>query len=72
MIRASVTAARVIRGDLVVPVVAEGTIRARSSADIRTGISARIRRFYAEEGQVGGSPAAHAAQPRVVPGGSIG
>lgn len=46
----SVDAARVIRGELVVPVVAEGTIRARRSAEIRTEIAGRIARFFVEEG----------------------
>lgn len=49
--RTSVTAARVIRGELVVPVVAEGTIRARRGAEVRTEIAGRIQRIYVEEGQ---------------------
>ena len=46
----TVNAARVLRGDLVVPVVAEGIIRARRSAELRAEIAGRIERFYVEEG----------------------
>ncbi|UCE02982.1 MAG: efflux RND transporter periplasmic adaptor subunit, partial [Candidatus Latescibacterota bacterium] len=49
--KTSVNAARVIRGELVVPVVAEGTVRARQQAEIRAEISGRIRRIYVKEGQ---------------------
>lgn len=48
--RTAVNAARVVRGELVVPVVAEGIIRARRSAEVRTEIAGRIVRFYVEEG----------------------
>lgn len=47
----SVMAAKAIRGDLVIPVIAEGTIRARHSADIKTEISGRITKLHAREGQ---------------------
>lgn len=47
----SVDAAVVVRGDLVVPVVAEGTVRALHSAQIKTEISGRIERLYAKNGQ---------------------
>ncbi len=46
----SVNAARVMRGELVVPVIAEGTIRARRTAEIRTEIAGRIERFFVDEG----------------------
>jgi RND family efflux transporter MFP subunit len=47
----SVNTAKVIRGDLVIPVVAEGTIRALHSAEIRTEITGRISKIAAREGQ---------------------
>ncbi|UCG50690.1 MAG: efflux RND transporter periplasmic adaptor subunit [Candidatus Latescibacterota bacterium] len=47
----SVNAANVSRGDLIIPVVAEGTVRARQSAEIRTEINGRIARIAAREGQ---------------------
>ncbi|UCH83638.1 MAG: efflux RND transporter periplasmic adaptor subunit [Candidatus Latescibacterota bacterium] len=47
----SVNVAKVVTGDLVVPVIAEGTIRARQSAEIRTEINGRITRILASEGQ---------------------
>ncbi len=47
----SVDVATVARGDLVVPVVAEGTIRALHSAEIKTEISGRIERLDAQNGQ---------------------
>ncbi len=48
---ASVNAARVARGELVVPVVAEGTLRARRSTQVRVEVSGRIDRLAVEEGQ---------------------
>lgn len=47
----SVNACRAVRADLVRPVVAEGRIRARHSAEIHTEISGRIMRVFVEEGQ---------------------
>ena len=48
---ATVNAARVLRGELVVPVVAEGKIRARHSTQVRTEIAGRIERIAVQEGQ---------------------
>ena len=47
----AVNAAKVFRGDLVVPVIAEGTIRTRQSADVRAEIGGRLVRIFVEEGQ---------------------
>ena len=47
----SVRVSEAFQGNLVVPVVAEGTIRARHSAEIRTEIAGRIVRVAAEEGK---------------------
>ncbi len=47
----SVVVAEVIRGDLVIPIMAEGVIRARSSVGIRSEISGRITAIHCEEGQ---------------------
>jgi RND family efflux transporter MFP subunit len=47
----SVKASLAITGDLVKPVIAEGTIRARHSAEIRTEVGGKVTRVYAEEGQ---------------------
>ncbi|MCZ6765463.1 MAG: efflux RND transporter periplasmic adaptor subunit [bacterium] len=47
----SVNAAKAYRGDLVIPVIADGTIRARHSAEIRTEIAGRITKIVAREGQ---------------------
>jgi len=47
----TVTASVAFSGNLVKPVIAEGTIRARNSAEIRAEISGKITRVYAEEGQ---------------------
>lgn len=47
----SLDCARVVRGNLVVPIIAEGTVRARHSADIRTEIEGRLDRIDIEEGQ---------------------
>ncbi|MFQ5511876.1 MAG: efflux RND transporter periplasmic adaptor subunit [Candidatus Krumholzibacteriia bacterium] len=47
----SVRVARAFRGDLVVPVIAEGTIRARHSTELRTEIAGRLVRIVAGEGQ---------------------
>jgi RND family efflux transporter MFP subunit len=47
----SVNAARVFRGELVVPVIAEGTIRTRHATDVRAEIGGRIEKLHVEEGQ---------------------
>jgi RND family efflux transporter MFP subunit len=47
----SVNVTEAFRGDLVIPVIAEGTIRARHSAEIRTEISGTIVKIHAREGQ---------------------
>jgi RND family efflux transporter MFP subunit len=47
----SITAAAVIRGDLVVPVIAEGSIRARNAADVNFEISGRVAEVWVREGQ---------------------
>ena len=47
----SVDATAAVRADLVVPVVAEGRIRARQETEIRTEISGRLDRVYATEGE---------------------
>jgi RND family efflux transporter MFP subunit len=47
----SVNVTEAFRGDLIIPVIAEGTIRARHSAEIRTEISGPIVRIHAREGQ---------------------
>ena len=47
----SVKVSAALRGDLVLPVVAEGTVRARKSADIPFELSGRITRIWVEEGQ---------------------
>jgi RND family efflux transporter MFP subunit len=47
----SVEAAKAFRGDLIQPVVAEGTIRARNSAEISSEIAGRVVRVHAVEGQ---------------------
>lgn len=47
----SVNAARAIRADLVRPVIAEGQLRARHSAEIRAEVSGKIMRVPVEEGQ---------------------
>lgn len=47
----SVDAAAVIRADLVKPVIAEGTIRARHTAEIRAEIGGKVTRVQAQEGQ---------------------
>ena len=47
----SVSAAPVLRGDLVVPVIAEGSIRARNTTEIKFEISGRIDELWAREGQ---------------------
>ncbi|HZM15677.1 MAG TPA: efflux RND transporter periplasmic adaptor subunit [Candidatus Krumholzibacteria bacterium] len=48
---ATVNAARVTRGDLVVPVLAEGALRARRSTLVRVEVRGCIVRLLAEEGQ---------------------
>jgi RND family efflux transporter MFP subunit len=47
----SVTVSPVQRGDLVIPVVAEGSIRARHAAELEFEISGRVTRVWIEEGQ---------------------
>jgi len=47
----SVNASRVIRGNLVIPVIAEGSIRARNAADIHAEVSGRIQSIPVKEGQ---------------------
>jgi RND family efflux transporter MFP subunit len=47
----SVDASSAIRGDLVVPVAAEGTVRSLHSAEIKVEISGRIAAISAREGQ---------------------
>jgi HlyD family secretion protein len=47
----TVAASRAFRGDLVVPVIAEGTIRARHSAEIRSEIAGPVVGIPASEGQ---------------------
>ncbi|MEZ4650979.1 MAG: efflux RND transporter periplasmic adaptor subunit [Candidatus Eisenbacteria bacterium] len=47
----TINATACVRGDLIVPVVAEGRIRARREAEIRAEISGRLDRVFAEEGQ---------------------
>jgi RND family efflux transporter MFP subunit len=47
----SVTASAVVRAELVVPVIAEGTIRARRQAEIRFELTGRIERVRVQEGQ---------------------
>jgi RND family efflux transporter MFP subunit len=46
----TVNVAEVIRGDLVLPVVAEGTIRAPRSTEIRTEIKGRVEKLLIAEG----------------------
>ena len=48
---ASVRVSKVVRGNLVMPIVAEGTIRARHAAEIRTEIAGRLVKMIAHEGQ---------------------
>jgi len=47
----SVRVSEAFRGELVIPVLAEGTIRARHTAELRTEIAGRIVRIAAVEGQ---------------------
>jgi RND family efflux transporter MFP subunit len=47
----TVDAARAARADLVVPVVAEGTVRARRTAEIRPEVAGRIAEISVVEGQ---------------------
>ena len=47
----SVNAAKAFSGDLVLPVVAEGAIRARHTTEIRTEISGKLIRVHVQEGQ---------------------
>jgi RND family efflux transporter MFP subunit len=47
----SVTAAPVVRGELVVPVVAEGTIRARHTTEVKFEIAGKVTRVWVKEGQ---------------------
>jgi RND family efflux transporter MFP subunit len=48
----TVNAAKVFRGELVVPVIAEGTIRTRHSAEVRAEIGGRIDKIHVTEGQL--------------------
>ena len=48
----NVNAARVIRADLVRPVIAEGQLRARHSAELHAEVAGKITRVFVEEGQV--------------------
>lgn len=48
----SVRASLAFTGDLVKPVIAEGTIRARHSAEIRAEITGKITGVHADEGQM--------------------
>lgn len=47
----SVDASLAFTGDLVQPVIAEGTVRARQSAEIRAEVGGKITQVYATEGQ---------------------
>ena len=47
----TVNAARAVRADLVKPIVAEGRIRARHSAEIHAEVAGKIMRVVAEEGR---------------------
>ena len=48
---ASVYASAVIHGDLVIPIIAEGSIRARNATDIKFEIAGRVERILIKEGQ---------------------
>lgn len=47
----SVTVSQAFRGELVIPVYAEGSLRARHTAELRTEIAGPVVRIAAEEGQ---------------------
>jgi RND family efflux transporter MFP subunit len=47
----SVDVAQITRGALVIPVIAEGTIRSRHSAEIKAEITERVQRVHLQEGQ---------------------
>jgi len=47
----TVQVTEVVRGDLVLPIVAEGSIRARNAAEIKFEIAGRIDSLWIEEGQ---------------------
>jgi RND family efflux transporter MFP subunit len=47
----SVQVSTALRADLIKPVVAEGTVRARNTAEIRAEIGGKVTRVYAQEGQ---------------------
>jgi HlyD family secretion protein len=47
----SVQATEAFRGNLVMPVIAEGTVRARNSAEIHAEIGGKIVQVYAKEGE---------------------
>jgi membrane fusion protein, multidrug efflux system len=49
--RASVTVAEVSRGNLVLPILAEGAIRARNQAEIRPEIAGRVTELLVSEGE---------------------
>jgi len=48
----TVNAAAAFRGDLVIPVIAEGMLRARHSAEIKAEIAGRVTAVSVEEGQM--------------------
>jgi len=47
----SVNASRVVQSDLVVPIIAEGTVRARHEAEIRFELEGRLEHIYVEDGE---------------------
>jgi RND family efflux transporter MFP subunit len=47
----SVNAAPVVRGDLVLPIAAEGSIRARNATEIKFEVDGRIEELWVQEGQ---------------------
>jgi RND family efflux transporter MFP subunit len=48
---ASVYASAVTHGDLVIPIIAEGSIRARHATDVKFEIAGRVERILVKEGQ---------------------
>ncbi|MFH1754455.1 MAG: efflux RND transporter periplasmic adaptor subunit [Candidatus Latescibacterota bacterium] len=46
----SVHAAQVVQSDLVVPIIAEGTVRARHTAEIRSELEGRLVRIHVQDG----------------------
>jgi RND family efflux transporter MFP subunit len=47
----SVYVSQVARGDLVIPIMAEGSVRARHAADIKFEIAGRLEKIWVREGQ---------------------